>query len=389
MPERTRQDRAPTTSGGAATAGIARRSPNPTGRSGWTVWIATCPTCSPVAGASVSAFDDHPVPGPVDAGSRVATTDDDGRFRIGGLPDRPVQVAVEADGFAHYSTKAARPGTGELLEIELNRGATLTGRVIDAAGDAVSGILVMIHSLDPDVLRHSFRPMTTETDADGRFRFDLLRSGPWTASAFGPEGGSSRAESHRIRLGEGVVREIELVLSAADAEVTGIVTNHNGDPVANAEVTIIGRSETAGAAPRRSAPSWQTGADQSGRFQHRGLPAGAATIIASHPEYRVIQREIRLESGSNEIPLVLQPGLEITGTLRSEDGLPVALGEDFGGRRAEQSVTLAPGEEAAVELSFEEGLHLTGWVTVAGQPPGGGNMALISGSRSCARASRH
>ena len=54
--------------------------------------------------------------------------------------------------------------------------------------------------------------------------------------------------------------------------------------------------------------------------------------------------------------------------------------QDFGGRRAERTVTLTPGEEAAVELSFEEGLHLTGGVTVAGQPPGGGNIALLSSS---------
>ena len=284
------------------------------------------PDRRPVAGARVSAFDERPVPGPVDAGSREATTDDDGRFRVGGLPDRPVQVAVEADGFAQYSLKAVRPGTGELLEIELGRGATLTGRVVDAAGDAVPGVFVTIHSLDPDVLRHSFRPLTAEADADGRFRFDLLRSGPWTASAFGREGGSSRAESGPIRLEDGAVREIELVLSTADAEVAGVVTDSNGDPVAHAEVTIIGSGEPAGSS-LRSGPSWQTGADQRGRFEYRGLRAGDATIIASHPEYRVIQREIRLESGSNEVSLTLQPGLEITGTLRSEDGHPIALGE--------------------------------------------------------------
>jgi len=473
------------------------------------------PDRRPVAGARVSAFDDRPVPGPVEAGSRDATTDDQGRFRIGGLGELPVQVAVEADGFAPYSLKAVEPG-GELLEIELGRGATLTGRVVDAVGDAVSGAFVTIYSFDPDVWRSSLSPAMAETDADGRFRLDLLRSGTWSASAFAREGGASRAESGPIRLEEGVVREIELVLPTADAEVTGIVTNHDGEPVANAEITIMGSRETAGASPQRSAPSWQAEADQRGRFEHRRLPAGAATIIASHPEYRVIQRGIRLESGSNEISLTLQPGLEITGTLRSEDGLPVAFAEidaelqpapgqdpfsddlvwrrggahqsahatsdrngdyrlagldtgvyilrawadgygaggpghrvqveggslagvdlvlpaeaaivvriagepvsgldvgvqqgyedyrtatqdpsgafridglgpgdwtvtahDFGGRRAEQIVTLAPGDEAAVELSFEEGLHLTGWMTVAGQPPGGGNVALVSGN---------
>ncbi len=473
------------------------------------------PDRRPVAGARVSAFDDRPVPGPIDAASRSATTDDRGRFRIGGLGERPVQVAVEADGFAPYSLKAVRPGAGELLEIELGPGATLTGRVVDAAGDAVSGAFVTIYNFDPDMWRSSFSPVMAETEADGSFRLDLLRSGRWSASAFTREGGSSRAESGPIRLDEGVVREIELVLPTDGADVTGIVTNHNGEPVANADVTIIASGEPGGAS-LRSAPSWQTGADQRGRFQYRGLPAGAATIIASHPEYRIIQREISLESGSNEISLTLQPGLEITGTLRSEDGLPVALGEidaelqpapgqdrlsddvvwrrggvhqsahavsdrngdyrlagldtgvyilrawadgygaggpghrvrleggsiagvdlvlpaeaaievriagepvsgidvgahqgyedyrtatqnpsgayridglgpgdwtvtaqDFGGRRAEQTVTLAPGDEAVVELSFEEGLHLTGWVTVAGQPPGGGNIALLSAS---------
>ena len=47
------------------------------------------------------------------------------------------------------------------------------------------------------------------------------------------------------------------------------------------------------------------------------------------------------------------------------------------GRLAQQDRQLRPGDDTVVELRFEEGLHLTGWVTIAGQPPGGGGIVLL------------
>lgn len=473
------------------------------------------PDRRPVEGAQVSTYHGYANSGPLDGGARAATTDHDGRFRIGGLQDRRLQVAVQADGYARYDLKGVRPGGGELLEIELNRGATLTGRVVDSAGEAIQGSQVMAHNADPDLARGPFTPLNAQTDAEGRFRFDLLHAGSWFAYASGSGGGSSRAESGLIQLDTVDVREIELVVPVSNAQVTGVVTNHMGEPVVNSEVRITTRDETPGGSPSRSGPSWQTSTDPRGRFVSIQLPAGAATIVASHPEYRIVLREITLEPGSNEVSLALEPGLEITGSLRSEGGVAIALGEvvaelepapgedplsddrlwlrgalhqpahavsdrngdyrlggldsgvyvlrawahgygqsaaarpvrleggsatgvdivlpaeatievriagappsdlhvgvsrgdhdfrdatqeasgvyrieglgpgdwtvaagAFDGRTVQESVNLQPGDDTVVEFRFEEGLYLTGWVTIAGQPPAGGSIQLDGG----------
>ena len=472
------------------------------------------PDRRPVAGALVSALRPHTAPSPAGEGPRTATTDAGGHFRIGGLPDNPVDVGVQADGYAASHVKAVKPATNDLLEIELNRGAVLAGRVVDTAGDVVAGAMVILFNTGPGPLAGFNRPdqQPVTTDADGRFRVELLSPGSWlaSASAHTNAGRAGRTENVPVHLRTGEVREIELILVSHDAQVVGVVTNHLGDAVEQAEVTVI-----AGRAPGGS--SWQSSAGPGGRFRSGPVPAGDATIVASHPEYRQTVREITIDPGTNEVSLVLEPGLEITGTVRSADGQPIplaavmaefdlapeamqqfmndpsnrsrrgsafqpietltdrngnyrlagldagayrlkALADGYGsgnavsqqvrleassvarvdivlpaqatievriagqplaglnvgvqqgvydyrtatedpsgnhrieglgpgawtvtahaidGRRVQQTVDLLAGDDTVVELRFEEGLHVTGWVTVAGQSPGDGAISLL------------
>ena len=283
------------------------------------------PDRRPVAGAQVSAFQDYSTRSPTDAGARAAITDYDGRFRIRGLQDRPVDVTVKADGYASSHLKGVKPATNDVLEIELNRGAVLAGRVVDTGGAVVSSAMVTLFDPEPRPFAGFNAPdqEPVSTDANGRFRFEFLRPGTWRASAFALTGGG-RTESGPIRLRTGDVREIELVLASFDGQVVGVVTNHLGHPVEQAEVTII-----AGGAPggpsRQAGSSWRTSAGPGGRFQSGPVPAGNATIVGSHPEYRETVREITIDPGSNDVSLVLEPGLEISGSVRSADGRPIPL----------------------------------------------------------------
>ncbi len=278
-----------------------------------------------VADARITAYQI----GPRSDGSRTATTDDAGRFRVGGLRDRLVELAAEADGFARSYLNGVRPATNDLIEIELNRGATLAGRVVDMHGSGVAGVSVNLQadlsrSVSPRSLRqYSGQQPFTQTDADGRFRFDTIAAGTWIAGVFGGPAGTT--ESDPIRLQTGDVREIELVLGSPGAQVEGVVTNHLGDPVEGAQITIIGNDVLAGrsASPVDSIRMSQT--DSGGRFRVPGTRPGPSTITAGHGEYRDTAREITVEPGTNEVSLVLEPGLEITGSVRSAEGRPIPL----------------------------------------------------------------
>ncbi len=475
------------------------------------------PDQRPVAGALVSALHPYTAPSRAGEGSRTATTNAGGRFRIGGLQDNLVDVGVQADGYAASHLKAVKPGTNDLLEIELNSGAVLTGRVVDTAGDAVSGAMVTLFDVGSSPFAGFDDPghQQATTDAEGRFRFELLRPVTWRASAaaFPGAGRAGSTENVPIQLRTGEVREIELVLANHDAEVVGVVTNHLGDAVEQAEVTVV-----VGGTPGRS--SRQSSVGPGGRFRSGPIPAGDATVVASHPEYRQTVRNITIDPGTNEVSLVLEPGLEISGAVRSAEGRPIPLAvvmaefdlapeamqqfmndpsnhhrrgsplqpietltdrngdyrltgldagayrlealaagygsgsavshqvrleagavagvdivlpsqatievriagqppaglnvwvqqgvhdyrtatEDPGGnhrieglgpgawtvsaqaidgRMVQQTVDLLAGDDIVVELRFEEGLHVTGWVTVAGQSPGDGAISLLGGT---------
>ena len=282
--------------------------------------VVSGPEGRPVAGATITAYQI----GPRTDGSRTATTDDAGRFRVGGLRDRLVELAVEADGFARSHLSGVRPATNDLLEVELNRGATLSGRVEDTGGGAVSDLNVNLHEHTPrPSIRGSGQVPLARTDADGRFRFDAVESGTWIAAVFGGPAGT--AESDPIRLQTGDVREIELVLRSPGARVEGVVTNQFGDPLEGAEVTIIGNNAFTGRSPFQMDSIQMAPTDSGGRFQVPRIRPGPAMITAKHGEYRDTVREIMIETGTNEVSLVLEPGLEITGSVRSADGRPIPL----------------------------------------------------------------
>ena len=288
--------------------------------------VVSGPERRPVTGARVTAYQ----VGPRSDGSRTATTDDAGHFRVGGLRDRLVELAVEADGFARSHLGSVRPATNDLIEIELNRGATLSGRVVDMHGSGVADVSVNLQadlsrSFGPGSLhRHAGQHPVTQTDADGRFRFDTVEEGTWIAAVFGgPTAG--RAESDPIRLQTDDVREIELVLGSPGAQVGGVVTNHFGDPVEGAEVTIIANGVFAGRSPFSMDSIQMASTDSGGGFRVPGVRPGPSTITARHGEYPDTVREITIEPGTNEVSLVLEPGLEITGSVRSADGQPIPL----------------------------------------------------------------
>ncbi len=466
----------------------------------------------PIAGAEVAAFQGYAPRGPTGEGSRTAITDAGGRFRIGGLPDGRVEVTAAADGYAESHLKGVDPSADDMLEIELNRGATLTGRVVDSRGDPVAATITLFNA-EPGPFATSGASVHpgVQTDAEGRFRFDLLRPGTWRASVFAFTGGGS-TESTPIHLRTGEVREIELLVANYDGQVVGVVTDQLGNPLEQTEVTI-----TTFGGGSQPGSSWTTPVDPRGRFELQPVPTGNARIVASHPEYRETERDITIDPGTNEVSLVLEPGLEVSGSVRSSDGQPIPLAavsaefdlspealqqfmsdpsnrarrgtslqpvealtdrngdfrlaglddgvykltawadgygsgdavgrqvrleggsvagldiilpaqatitihiageplpglhvdvrqglsdfrtatQDSGGdyrieglgpgdwtvtarqmdgRSAQQTVSVVPGDDIAVELRFEEGLHLTGWVTVGGQSADGGGVSLF------------
>ena len=264
----------------------------------------------PVAGATVQV----PRYGADRDQERTATTDIDGTFRLTGLPHDLVDLSIVAEGFAPSSFRGARPGTGEPIHIELQAGATLTGRVVNDAGNPVAGASLELDADTQTLMRigvGSARDFFQRTGSDGSFRFEHVGAGTWSIEA---TEGDAKAKLDRIELTEGTERFVELELRARD-HLTVLVTTQLGAPLADAEILVMSAADLY---------SGDFGAtDASGRAQI-GITPGTVTVHTRHEEYQDDSRKVVLEPGSNQLTIQLRDGGAIAGVVRSADGAPLA-----------------------------------------------------------------
>ena len=279
--------------------------------------IVVDPNDNPVKGAEVSMR--QRTQG-LSRQQRVAITDEDGRFRLGGLTPVPTDVTAVAGGFAPSLVKAVRPGTGEPITIEMAEGASMAGWVLGPDGTPAAGIQVALTLLPADVPRVAQTLLGQDlfrhgrTDADGRFRFDNVVPARWTAEA---RDETTAAMQEGIEVTHGELREIELRLEVPH-RLTVFVTNDLAEPVTNAEVRANPKDRS-----RRST----FGHTDAGGRAILSVSPGPATVGVEHPDLLNRSREVVIEPGASELHVQLDSGWEITGTVRSIDGVPISRAE--------------------------------------------------------------
>lgn len=108
---------------------------------------------------------------------KAMVTDSAGRFETSvGDAISVMVLVIEADGFAPQSInwlrKEAERGSNQPFKVELSPGASISGRLVGSGG-AVAGAILQLCANDPS-RETGLSARTTETDAEGRFRFDHL-----------------------------------------------------------------------------------------------------------------------------------------------------------------------------------------------------------------------
>ena len=247
---------------------------------------------------------------------QTAITDEDGRFRLGGLLPALADITAAADGYVPSVVESVRPATGESIVIELAAGASLAGRVLEPDGTPAADVHVLLNLATDELSRMArgrdprdlFR--RERTDRDGRFRFDNVVPAKWTAEA---RDETTQATLEGIALSHGEQREIELRLEPPD-QLTVFVTNHLGEPVANAHIQ---------ASPEDPSPNTAFGDTDAGGRATLWVSTGPATVEVEHPELLNVSRDVVLEPGANELHVQLDPGGKISGVVRSVDGAPI------------------------------------------------------------------
>lgn len=275
----------------------------------------------------------------------AAVTDGEGRWSFQALPAGSFRFVARHDTHAPGSSELVTlDGTAEKagVDIQLDPGAVLTGRVTDDQGAAVPSARVRVVASG----RGFSRPRQTFTGEDGRFRMEGLPRRSVDAVALA-EAGSSQIAEVDLSKGTGTA-EIELVLDLTGT-IAGVVESPDGEPIEGAQVTAMPDVRRGGPDFERSAfrlrgfPEELT--DAGGRFVLRGLEPGEYQVSASPPGsarrggfgFRRGGRDgVEAVVGDQDVRIVLEPDGGIEGRVAFADGkvpeiFTVSAGMGMGG----------------------------------------------------------
>ena len=263
-------------------------------------------TGKPVAGAKVRAaagslFEEEGVP-------RYAETSSgpDGSFTIANAPGKSGSLVVRAPGFAP-STQFSMQRSG-VERVTLKKGGTVAGIVLDAAGKAAEGMIVLSGSL------------AVRTDASGAYRLDGVARGVQTVEAFGRDDLAARNDAVRVKAGESV--EVPLKL-ARSASVTGsVIDEKTRRPLAGVRVS----ARSGGFSFRQAdAPTRRVRTDAKGKFRLAGLATRSYSIRASKADYipSTMPGVAAAVSAPGTVAIALQRAASIFGRVNDEKGSPV------------------------------------------------------------------
>jgi RNA polymerase sigma-70 factor (ECF subfamily) len=266
---------------------------------------------------------------------RTVRSDRDGHFVLAGLRDEGfVMLHVEALGFASWSRNV---GGALALEhqVQLERGAELSGRLVDAQGAPITSALVVVNAEVDEAPGISGADwLRAELGPDGRFAVRGLRPELHYSLMARARGHGTRvyvlprpfASGERHDLGEVVLR------SAGGAE--GLVVDEDGQPVPDATLEVRGEN--------RDFAAWSNGAVQlrppiqftsrsvkansRGVFRITDLAGGRYELAASlegidpgQPLAVAVEDGVLLEG----LRVVLVRGRSLRGVVVREDGLPL------------------------------------------------------------------
>jgi protocatechuate 3,4-dioxygenase beta subunit len=337
---------------------------------------------------------------------------DDGQFVLTDVAAGTWDVEVTAEGYQPARASGViveEGGATEGITIALQRGALVSGRVLDAAsGKPVVDAQVRAR-LQGESRGGARFPDTSDgrnatSDADGHFELKGLAPGSYSVSATHPDYSDA---AQTIAVKEQPATSVDLRLGKGGA-LAGVVVA-GGRPVAGASVGLAAPGEGLGRGGMGGGHNFTT--DDAGRFRFDHLTPGRYSLMANLRSEASPPSEVVLLAGqSNEsIVLTLGGGAAIhghvvglpetelagvnvnasgpedyrafvrtaTGGSFELSGAPAgpielrAMAGDIGGgmRSAAAQVLVADGQaETSVDIRFESGFRIDGHVTRGGQP---------------------
>ncbi len=297
----------------------------------------------PIAGAQVRARRNVELSGealifatmlPMPIGE-VAYSREDGKYRLRGIEPGTYRIDARAIGYAKKAISPVEVGEGPApLDITLDPGGVITGRVVDLDGEPLTGVEVVaflrFEGSDPtgpgaDIERRMIQlggvgNASTKTGDDGRFELTQLPEGSFRVVARAPR--HEPATTDDAQAGDDVS---DLVL-APFCSLRGIVIDAaTGAPVPRFQVRLGERLEEGTGDFRERWEFRRRVDDAQGVFAYAEVPQREYRGSVRADAYMMARQIVRLEPGEErELRIELTPGWRITGAVTdANSGAPI------------------------------------------------------------------
>ncbi len=234
-------------------------------------------------------------------------TSDDGSFVLEGIKSGPTQVVVNAPGYTTARVANIEVEDGKTtpdVEVDVETGSKLTGRVTAADGTPLAGVAVGNNPMGGGggrVMRFDATSNGATTDPSGQYSIDSLEPGEMTLT-FSKSGYIAVQKAVTITSGKDATLDAQL---SNGMTVTGSVVTDGGVPIPDATVRAMSASEMDGAHEGRT--------DGGGVFTIEGLAPGHFTFTASKNGFAPnTLRDVDI-STSGPVRVILKSGGVITG----------------------------------------------------------------------------
>ena len=221
--------------------------------------------------------------------------------------------------------------TGTPIEVKLERGLVVSGRIVDGAGAGLANIQLRIAKKGSNNYNWTGRSVTKSSE-DGSWRLAGLQEGEYTISVT-PGGDWMNPEHTPCEAGD---KDIVIKLARGLA-IAGVVFDPNGEPLAAADVWL---NETPGSRKRRGVDKgprdWtaqyrfrsKTGAN--GQFLIRGLPEDGLFHVGANgsgPDGAYTSETLNdVSPGTKNLQIHLGEAATIEGAVWGPDGEPITSG---------------------------------------------------------------
>lgn len=278
------------------------------------------------------------------APSRVS--DRDGHYEIS-IRQGKRTFTVEAEGFAKEAVTIDTPSGDVVQDITLHRGATVEGRVVDAAGTPQPGARVACSTTYDQTL----------TDVDGRYRLERV---PHGQTMFATTLDGAKNVIKEIEVIDGTTHTLDFVVEARTKSLTGLVVDGQGNPIADAVVTAMKRGQN---------EMSSTVTDSTGRFTIDKLADDLYSATASRADFPGASSE-QVRPGT-PLRITMVPGFEVHGTARMQSGASL---QDFVVSFEDDSQEIHDPSGRFVFYNITSGVHT---VTVTNGTTHGQTTAMI------------